>query len=62
MGMAYVTARSARPRIGPPAGSSPRWTLDPAVPGICPTIPRHRLLPQGLRAFIDVLKEVDRLG
>ncbi|MGQ9371539.1 LysR family transcriptional regulator [Azospirillum sp. ST 5-10] len=58
LGIAYVADRLARPEI---AAGRLVTVLDdwcPAIPGLHLYYPGHRHVPPGLRAFIDVLKEV----
>jgi DNA-binding transcriptional LysR family regulator len=59
LGIAYVWAELARAAIARKrlVAVLERWT--PPLPGHCLYYPSHRLVPPTLRAFIDVLKEVD---
>lgn len=58
LGIAYVPLHSAQRRIDD--GSLVMLLADwcPSFPGLFLYYPGHRLVPPGLRAFIDVLKEV----
>lgn len=58
LGIAYVAERSASRYID--EGRLVRVLDDwcPWIPGLCLYYPGHRHVPPGLRAFIDVLKEV----
>ncbi len=58
LGVAYVSDRSARPYIesGKLIALLDDWC--PRIPGLFLYYPGHRHVPPGLRAFIDVLKEV----
>ncbi len=58
LGIAYVSDRSARPYIerGQLVTVLDDWC--PWIPGLFLYYPGHRHVPPGLRAFIDVLKEV----
>jgi DNA-binding transcriptional LysR family regulator len=59
LGIAYVTSRTAGPYL---ARGELVTVLDdwcPEIPGLFLYYPGHRLVPPGLRAFIDVLKSVD---
>lgn len=60
LGIAYVPERSARPYIesGKLVTVLDDWC--PRIPGLFLYYPGHRHVPPGLRAFIDVLKEIDR--
>jgi DNA-binding transcriptional LysR family regulator len=60
LGIAYVWAELAREAIARKrlVPVLERWT--PLLPGHCLYYPSHRLVPPPLRAFIDVLKELDR--
>ena len=57
LGIAYVSARSARPCIerGELAIVLDDWCL--SIPGLFLYYPGHRHVPPGLRAFIEVFKE-----
>ena len=60
LGIAYVPERTAQPFL---ADGRLRTVLDewcPRIPGLFLYYPGHRQVPPGLRAFIDVLKEVER--
>jgi DNA-binding transcriptional LysR family regulator len=58
LGIAYVSDRSARPYIesGKLVVLLDDWC--PSIPGLFLYYPGHRHVPPGLRAFINVLKEV----
>ena len=58
LGIAYVSERTARPSIE--AGQLVTVLDDwcPRIPGLFLYYPSHRHVPLGLRAFIEVLKEV----
>ncbi|MET0879825.1 MAG: LysR family transcriptional regulator [Tardiphaga sp.] len=58
LGIAYAAERSARPWLerGQLVSVLDDWC--PAIPGLFLYYPGHRHVPPGLRAFIDVLKEV----
>ncbi len=58
LGIAYVPSRSARPHVE--AGSLVCLLEDwcPSIAGLFLYYPGHRHVPPGLRAFIDVLREV----
>ena len=58
LGIAYVSDRSAGPYLesGRLVGVLDDWC--PSIPGLFLYYPGHRHVPPGLRAFIDVLKEV----
>ncbi|MGO4134310.1 LysR family transcriptional regulator [Rhizobium brockwellii] len=62
LGIAYVSDRTARPFLesGTLVTVLDDWC--PAIPGLCLYYPGHRHVPQGLRAFITVLTEVERHG
>jgi DNA-binding transcriptional LysR family regulator len=58
VGIAFVPERAASEAI---AGRKLSIVLDdwcPRFPGLCLYYPGHRQVPAGLRAFVDVLKEV----
>ena len=57
LGIAYVSDRSAQPHIDSEALATVLDDWCPAIPGLFLYYPGHRLVPPGLRAFIDVLKE-----
>ena len=60
LGIAYVPERTADPFL---ADGRLRTVLDewcPRIPGLFLYYPGHRQVPPGLRAFIDVLREVER--
>ena len=59
LGIAYVPERTADPFV---ADGRLRTVLDewcPRIPGLFLYYPGHRQVPPGLRAFIDVLREVE---
>lgn len=58
LGIAYVPIHSAQRHLdgGRLVGVLDDWC--PPIPGVFLYYPGHRLVPPGLRAFIDVLKEV----
>lgn len=58
LGIAYVPVHSAQHELddGRLVGVLDDWC--PKIPGVFLYYPGHRLVPPGLRAFIDVLKEV----
>lgn len=58
LGIAYVPVHSAQHKLddGRLVGVLDDWC--PKIPGVFLYYPGHRLVPPGLRAFIDVLKEV----
>lgn len=58
LGIAYVSDRVARPYLERGALLAVLEDRCPAVPGLFLYYPGHRHVPAGLRAFIDVLKEV----
>jgi DNA-binding transcriptional LysR family regulator len=60
LGIAYVWAETAKGAIaaGDLVAVLNDWT--PPFAGHCLYYPSHRLVPAGLRAFIDVLREVDQ--
>ena len=58
LGIAYVSDRVARPYLERGALLAVLEDWCPAVPGLFLYYPGHRHVPAGLRAFIDVLKEV----
>ncbi len=58
LGIAYVSDRVARPYLERGALLAVLEEWCPAVPGLVLYYPGHRHVPAGLRAFIDVLKEV----
>jgi DNA-binding transcriptional LysR family regulator len=62
LGIAYVPERSAQPYIesGKLVSVLDDWC--PRIPGLFLYYPGHRHVPPGLKAFIDVLKEMDRTG
>ncbi|NEJ19588.1 LysR family transcriptional regulator [Rhizobium leguminosarum] len=60
LGIAYVSDRSARPFLESGALVTVLDDWCPAIPGLCLYYPGHRHVPQGLRAFITVLTEVER--
>ena len=58
LGIAYVSIHSAAPYL---ARGELAIVLDdwcPTLPGLCLYYPGHRLVPAGLRAFIEVLREL----
>ena len=60
LGIAYVPERTADPSV---ADGRLRTVLDdwcPRIPGLFLYYPGHRQVPPGLRAFINVLREVER--
>jgi DNA-binding transcriptional LysR family regulator len=58
LGIAYVSDRAARPYLERGALVTVLDDWCPAIPGLFLYYPGHRHVPAGLRAFIDVLKEV----
>lgn len=60
LGIAYVSDRVARPYLERGALVTVLDDWCPAIPGLFLYYPGHRYVPVGLRAFIDVLKEVDQ--
>ncbi|WP_163874593.1 LysR family transcriptional regulator [Rhizobium laguerreae] len=62
LGIAYVSDRAARPFLESGALVTVLDDWCPAIPGLCLYYPGHRHVPQGLRAFITVLTEVERHG
>ncbi|MEH2563672.1 LysR family transcriptional regulator [Bradyrhizobium sp. AZCC 2289] len=60
LGIAYVSAETAKPAVaaGELVGVLEDWM--PTFAGHHLYYPSHRLVPAGLRAFIDVLREIDR--
>ena len=58
LGIAYVPERSAQPYIISGKLSTVLEDWCPRIPGLFLYYPGHRHVPTGLRAFIDVLKEV----
>ena len=58
LGIAYVSDRVARPYLERGALVTVLEDWCPAIPGLFLYYPGHRHVPAGLRAFIDVLKEV----
>ncbi|MBY5767628.1 LysR family transcriptional regulator [Rhizobium leguminosarum] len=62
LGIAYVSDRTARPFLESGALVTVLDDWCPAIPGLCLYHPGHRHVPQGLRAFITVLTEVERHG
>lgn len=58
LGIAYVPLHSAQRRIDDGSLVSVLEDWCPSFPGLFLYYPGHRLVPPGLRAFIDVLKEV----
>lgn len=58
VGIAYVSIHSAQAHLdsGRLVGVLDDWC--PSIPGLFIYYPGHRLVPPGLRAFIDVVKEV----
>jgi DNA-binding transcriptional LysR family regulator len=59
LGLAYVPEAAARDWLddGRLVLVLQEWC--PFIPGLCLYYPGHRHVPAGLRAFIDVLKEVN---
>ncbi|MBY5699870.1 LysR family transcriptional regulator [Rhizobium leguminosarum] len=62
LGIAYVSDRTAGPFLESGALVTVLDDWCPAIPGLCLYYPGHRHVPQGLRAFITVLTEVERHG
>ncbi len=60
LGIAYVSDRAARPYIERGALATVLDDWCPAIPGLFLYYPGHRHVPAGLRAFIEVMKEVDQ--
>ncbi len=60
LGIAYVASHLAQPFIARGALVSVLDAWSPPIPGLFLYYPGHRHVPAGLRAFIDVLKEVGR--
>ena len=60
VGIAYVSADIAREALakGELVAVLTDWT--PPFAGQCLYYPSHRLVPPGLRAFVDIIKEVQR--
>lgn len=60
VGLAYLTEWDVRPYLesGKLVGVLEDWL--PAWPGLCIFYPSHRHVPAGLRAFIEVVKEVTK--
>jgi len=58
LGIAYAAERSVRPYLDRGTLVSVLDDWCPAIPGLFLYYPGHRHVPPGLRAFIDVLKEV----
>ena len=56
LGIAYVSDRTAQSYIESGALAPVLDDWCPAIPGLFLYYPGHRLVPPGLRAFIDVLK------
>ncbi len=59
LGIAYLSEATARPYLdrGALVGVLDDWC--PRIPGLFLYYPGHRLVPPGLRAFIDVLKQLE---
>ena len=59
LGIAFIPEGAARDdlRSGRVVGLLEDWC--PPFPGLCLYYPGHRHVPAALRAFIDLLKEVD---
>jgi len=62
LGIAYVSDRTAQPFLESGTLVTVLDDWSPAIPGLCLYYPGHRHVPQGLRAFIEVLTEVERYG
>ncbi|MCC8392792.1 LysR family transcriptional regulator [Paraburkholderia sp. MMS20-SJTR3] len=58
LGFAYVPESAARERLDDGRLHMVLEDWCPFIPGLCLYYPGHRHVPAGLRAFIDVLKEV----
>lgn len=58
LGIAYVSDREAAPHIADGRLVTVLDDWSPKIPGLFLYYPGHRHVPRGLRAFIDVLKEV----
>ncbi|EJC85396.1 transcriptional regulator [Rhizobium leguminosarum bv. trifolii WSM2297] len=59
LGIAYVSDRTARPFLESGALVTVLDDWCPAIPGLCLYYAGHRHVPQGLRAFIEVLTEME---
>ncbi len=59
LGIAYVSERSARAALADGALVTVLADWCPTIPGLCLYYPGHRHVPAGLRAFIDVAKEIE---
>ena len=62
LGIAYMSEATARPYLdrGSLVAVLEEWC--PQIPGLFLDYPGHRLVPPGLRAFIDVLRQADLGG
>jgi DNA-binding transcriptional LysR family regulator len=58
MGIAYVPGHAAQAFVETGALAVVLADWCPRIPGLCLYYPGHRHVPPGLRAFIDVLKEL----
>lgn len=58
LGLAYVPEREARPFLADDRLVAVLDDWCPAIPGLFLYYPGHRHVPAGLRAFVDVLREV----
>ena len=59
LGLAYVPESTARDWLDDGRLVTVLEDWCPLIPGLCLYYPRHRHVPAGLRAFIDVLREVN---
>lgn len=59
LGIAYIPERAVRSHLenGRLVAMLEDWC--PEIPGLCLYYPGHRHVPSGLRAFIDLLKDID---
>jgi DNA-binding transcriptional LysR family regulator len=59
LGLAYVPESTARDWLDDGRLVTVLEDWCPFIPGLCLYYPGHRHVPAGLRAFIDVLREVN---